>query len=219
MLKSYVIRQNNYTAAQKKSYDALSGSYIIPLSDEKLDFKKVYGNTNGITLEIGFGMGFATALIAEENPCKNYLGVEVHRPGIGKLLWEIEKRSLSNIRIIEHDAVIVVEKMIDKNSLDAVHIFFPDPWQKRRHHKRRLIQRPFTEILANCISPGGYFYMVTDWEDYANHAMNELKQCVLLENEFEDFAPSQSWRPVTKFEKKGLEKNHRIRELFFKRII
>jgi len=215
MLKSYVIRQGHFTDAQKKAYDLLAENYVIPFTEEKIDFKKIFENTQGITLEIGFGMGLTTAEIAQANPDKNYIGIEVHRPGIGKLLWEIEKRSLSNIRIIEYDAVYAVEKMIPQCSLSAVHIFFPDPWQKKRHRKRRLVQRPFTETLANCLMTSGYLYMVTDWEDYANHALEELSATANLKNAYEGFATPQSWRPVTKFEKKGLAKEHIIRELYF----
>lgn len=219
MIKSYVIRSGRYTAAQRKAYGALSSSFLIPFAEERLDFVKTFGNSRGATAEIGFGMGLATALIAEANPDKNYIGIEVHRPGIGRLLWEIEKRSLSNIKIIEYDAASVMEKMIPENSLDAVHVFFPDPWQKKKHRKRRLMQRPFTETLAKCIKPEGYLYMVTDWEDYANHALEELNACSLLKNDYDRFAPPQSWRPATKFEKKGLEKSRTIKELFFKRKI
>jgi tRNA (guanine-N7-)-methyltransferase len=215
MLKSYVIRTGRYTMAQRKAYDALSAAYLVDFQEEKLDLNKTFGNTNGVTLEIGFGSGFATADIAEANPDKNYLGIEVHRPGIGRLLWEIEKRSLSNIRIIEHDAVHVTEKMIPESSLEAIHVFFPDPWPKKRHRKRRLMQRPFTEKLAACLKSGGYLYMVTDWEDYALHALEELGACSVLRNAYEGFALPQSWRPVTRFEQKGLAKDHAIRELFF----
>jgi tRNA (guanine-N7-)-methyltransferase len=217
MLKSYVIRSGRFTEAQKKAYASLAEDFVIPVSDEKLDFNKIYGNSGNVTLEIGFGMGDATACIAQANPDKNYIGIEVHRPGIGKLLWEIKKRSLTNIRIIGFDAVFVVEQMLPKNSLEAVHVFFPDPWPKKRHRKRRLMQRPFTETLANRIKPGGYLYMVTDWEDYALQALEELTAAAGLKNAYKDFAPPQNWRPVTKFEKKGLAKKHQIREILFTR--
>jgi len=214
MLKSYVIRAGRFTAAQRKAYDSLAEKFIIPFSEEKLDFEKTFAG-GSVTLEIGFGMGIATAEIAQANPQKNYLGVEVHRPGIGRLLWEIEKRSLSNIRIIEHDAVQVAEKMIPSGSLEAVHLFFPDPWPKKRHRKRRLVQRPFTETLAGCLKPGGYLYMVTDWEDYALHALEELTATAGLRNVYDTFAPPQNWRPATKFEQKAHAQAHAIRELFF----
>jgi len=219
MLKSYVIRSGHFTEAQKRSYASLAENYIIPFAEEKIDYEKIFGNTKNVTLEIGFGMGVTTAEIAQANPGKNYIGIEVHRPGIGRLLWEIEKRSLSNIRIIEYDAVYAVEKMFPQDSLEAVHIFFPDPWQKKRHRKRRLVQRPFTETLANCLKPGGYLYMVTDWEDYALHALEELSATAALKNAYESFAPPQTWRPVTKFERKGLTKNHVIREIYFNKKI
>jgi tRNA (guanine-N7-)-methyltransferase len=214
MLKSYVIRNGRFTDAQKKAYDSLAEKFVLPFCEEKLDFSKIF-SSGGVTLEIGFGMGIATAEIAQENPNKNYLGIEVHRPGIGRLLWEIEKRELSNIRIIEYDAVSVAEKMIPQGSLEAVHIFFPDPWPKKRHNKRRLVQRPFTETLANCLKSGGYLYMVTDWEDYAAFALQELALTAQFRNAYENFAVPQSWRPATKFEKKGLAKEHAIRELYF----
>jgi tRNA (guanine-N7-)-methyltransferase len=215
MLKSYVIRSGHFTDAQKKAYASLADKYIIPFSEENIDYKKTFGNTGNVTLEIGFGMGVATAEIAQANPDKNYIGIEVHRPGIGRLLWEIEKRSLANIRIIEYDAVYAAEKMIPHDSLEAVHIFFPDPWPKKRHRKRRLVQRPFTETLAGCLAAGGYLYMVTDWEDYAIHALEELSASAALKNSCEGFAAPQNWRPVTKFEQKGLTKEHVIREIYF----
>jgi tRNA (guanine-N7-)-methyltransferase len=218
MLKSYVIRKGRFTDAQKKAYDSLFEKFVIPFAENELDFSGIFGNTEGVTLEIGFGSGFATAQIAQADPDKNYLGVEVHRPGIGRLLWEIEKSSLDNIRIIEYDAAAVTEKMIPAGSLDAIHIFFPDPWPKKRHHKRRLIQRPFTFTLAECLKPGGYLYMVTDWEDYAVFALEELTACASLKNAYDGFAVPQGWRPQTKFEQKGLAKDHKIRELFFYRV-
>ena len=214
MLKSYVIRAGRFTTAQRKAYDSLAEKFIIPFSEEKLDFSEIFA-AGSVTLEIGFGMGIATAEIAQANQQKNYLGVEVHRPGIGRLLWEIEKRSLVNVRIIEQDAVQAAEKMIPSGSLEAVHLFFPDPWPKKRHRKRRLVQRPFTETLAGCLKPGGYLYMVTDWEDYALHALEELTATAGLRNAYDGFAPPQNWRPVTKFEQKGLAQDHTIWEIFF----
>jgi len=215
MIKSYVIRKGRYTTAQKNAYEISGEKYLIAFSEQEIDFKKIFPNGNGVTLEIGFGMGDATAEIAQANPDKNYLGIEVHRPGIGRLLWEIEKRYLCNVRIIEYDAVSVTQKMIPKYSLDAVHIFFPDPWPKKRHRKRRLIQRPFTDTLASCLKQGGYLYMVTDWEDYALHALEELSASCALCNAYGTFAEPQRWRPLTNFEQKGMSKENVIRELYF----
>ncbi|MDR0878648.1 MAG: tRNA (guanosine(46)-N7)-methyltransferase TrmB [Treponema sp.] len=201
--------------AQRRSYENFSPQFCIPFQNDPLDYKTAFGNENTVTVEIGFGMGVATAIIAEQNPGKNYLCLEVHRPGIGRLLWEIENRRLANIRIIEHDAAEVFEKMIRKNSAAALHIFFPDPWPKKRHHKRRLIKRPFTDVLAASLKSGAYLYMVTDWENYGEWALEELSNTIGLKNQYDGFAPRQDWRPQTKFEKKGLAKNHRVNELYF----
>ncbi len=170
-VKSYVLRGGRLTVAQQRSYDSLSGKFIIPYECKELNFAGIFDNNNPVIVEIGFGMGRATAAIAGENPDKNYIGLEIHKPGIGRLLWEIEQRPLSNVRIIEHDATDVFQNMIPANSLDGVHIFFPDPWPKKRHHKRRLIQRPFTDCIASKLRSQGYIYMVSDWLDYANWAL------------------------------------------------
>jgi tRNA (guanine-N7-)-methyltransferase len=220
-IKTYVLRTGRMSAAQKRSYDTLFscfglvfpagiGDAIVPLN-----FPALFGNDNPVIAEIGFGMGMATAGIAAENPDKNYLALEVHRPGIGRLLWEIEKQGLRNIRIIEHDAVEVMERLVPDHSLAGLHVFFPDPWPKKRHHKRRLVTRPFTDTLARKLAAGGYFYMVTDWEDYAEWALKELSATPGLANICGGFAPPRPWRPETKFERKGLTKNHGIRELYF----
>jgi len=216
-IRSFVLRAGRLTSAQRRSYDALSGKFIIRCEDKILDFARIFGNGNPVIVEIGFGMGKATAVIAGENQDKNYIGLEIHKPGIGRLLWEIEHRSLSNVRIIENDATEVFRNMIPINSLDGVHIFFPDPWPKKRHHKRRLIQRPFSDCIASRLKPGGYIYMVSDWLDYANWALSVLTNTEGLVNEYDGFSAPQSWRPMTSFEKKGIDKKHEIKELFFKR--
>jgi tRNA (guanine-N7-)-methyltransferase len=215
-IRSYVLRSGRMSEAQKRSYRELS-RYIIPFQDteEKPDFERIFGNRNPFTVEIGFGMGIATALIAEQNPLNNYLGIEVHKPGIGRLLWEIEKRRLDNIRIVEADAVEVVEKMFSEETVSAFHIFFPDPWPKKRHHKRRLVMRPFTGLLASRLKAGAYIYMVTDWADYGDWALMELEATPGLRNVYSGFAEPQTWRPQTKFERKGLDKSHEIKELYF----
>jgi len=214
-IKSYVIRSGRMSVAQKRSYDTLFHRYSIPFEKKIIKYENYFKNSNSITIEIGFGMGIATAQIAEDNPDKNYLGIEVHKPGIGRLLWEIENRKLENIYIIEHDAVEVLEDMICDNSITAFHIFFPDPWHKKRHHKRRLITRPFTNTLSAKLIDKGYIYIVTDWNDYGNWALEELSATSNLVNTYNGFAPSQSWRPETKFEKKGIVKQHNVYELFF----
>ena len=220
-LRSFVLRAGRMSDAQKRSYETLfhiyclSGRRGIEAGTDILNPDVLFGNSNPLVIEIGFGMGRATAEIAAQNPETNYLGIEVHRPGIGRLLWEIEKRNLKNIRIVEGDAVEILERNIKDSCVSAFHIFFPDPWPKKRHHKRRLITRPFAEMLAAKLLPGGYIYMVTDWEDYGNRALAGLSAAEGLANKYLSFAEPQSWRPKTEFEKKGLKKSHEIKELYF----
>lgn len=218
-IHTYVIRAGRMTEAQKRDYAIHSARWCLPFEGQILNFTNVFENTAPVTIEVGFGMGKATAIIAAENPDKNYLGIEVHRAGVGRLLGEIEKRGLTNLRIIEHDAIEVLECMIPDSSIAAFHVFFPDPWQKKRHHKRRLIQRPRTNLFTQKLSPGGYFYMATDWEPYGEEAWLELEATVGLKSMYEGFAPRQTWRPETRFEEKGKKAQHRITELMFKKIV
>ena len=215
-IRSFVLRAGRMSYAQRRSYETLFSSYALKACETEIhDLGEFFANTRPITVEIGFGMGVATAIIAEQNPEINYLGIEVHRPGIGRLLWEIEKRSLKNIRIIEGDAVEILEQKTKDSSVSAFHIFFPDPWPKKRHHKRRLITRPFTDLLAAKLLPNGYIYMVSDWKDYVDWALRELSSTRGLLNKYSAYAEDISWRPQTEFERKGLLKNHEVRELFF----
>lgn len=214
-IKTFVLRAGRMTPTQQKDYQEFSGRWCIPFTDAHLNYTQIFNNTNPVTVEIGFGMGKATAIIAAENPDKNYLGLEVHRPGVGKLLGEIRRRNLENIYIVEHDALEVLEKMIPDGSVSGFHIFFPDPWPKKKHHKRRLVQRPHTDLITKKLMVGGYLYMATDWEPYAEFALEQLEQTPGLKNKFQGFALRQEWRPETRFEEKGLDKNHVIRELFF----
>ena len=219
VIKSYVLRSGRMSVAQKRSYENLAASFCVDLKQEKkiTSYESIFANSNPVIIEIGFGSGNAIAELAQKNPGINYLGIEVFRAGIGKLLWEIEKRGLNNIRIIEGDAVEILCDYLPVNKANGLHIFFPDPWPKKRHHKRRLVTRPFTEALKNCLLPGAYIYMVTDWVDYADWALHELSKTPGLKNQFNDFAAGIDWRPRTRFEIKGFNKNHQIRELFFKR--
>ena len=190
-VKTYVLRIGRMTDAQERSYNELSPVWCIPFENKKLNFVDIFGNTNPIIIEIGFGMGDVTAKLAQENPNINYIGIEVHKPGVGKLLSEIKKRDLKNLYIIEHDALEVLEQMIGDNSVNGFHIFFPDPWPKKRHHKRRLLQRPRTNLLAQKLAPEGYLYFVTDWFEYAEFALEELNQTENLENKYDGFAEPQ----------------------------
>jgi tRNA (guanine-N7-)-methyltransferase len=214
-IRSFVLRAGRMSDAQRRSYELLSPRFVLPYAAARADLAAAFGRSAPLTVEIGFGMGVATAAIAAANPDRNYLGIEVHTPGVGKLLWEIDRRKLSNVRIVEHDAVEVLRDMLGDGSVDAFHIFFPDPWPKKRHHKRRLVTRPFTDLLARKLAPGGYVYMATDWAEYGDWALAELSATPDLANPYGGFAPRQAWRPETKFERKGLDKAHEVRELYF----
>lgn len=214
-IHTFQIRAGHFTNSEKKDYEELLPVWGLDYKREKLDWEKVFGNKNPVVIEIGFGMGKATAIIAQNNPDINYLGLEVHKPGIGKLLGEIREKGLKNLRIIEHDALEVLENMIEDESVSAFHIFFPDPWQKKRHFKRRLIQRPRTDLITSKIQKGGYFYFVTDWLPYAEFGIEQLNQTPGLKNKYEGYAPRQEWRPETRFEQKGLDANRVINEMMF----
>ncbi|HNQ97325.1 MAG TPA: tRNA (guanosine(46)-N7)-methyltransferase TrmB [Treponemataceae bacterium] len=205
-VKTYVLRAGRMTEAQKRDYVIHAARWCLPFAERILNFTDVFENTAPVTMEIGFGMGRATAIIAAENPDKNYIGVEVHRAGVGRLLGEIERRGLTNLRIIEYDALEVLSSMIPNESLSGFHVFFPDPWPKKRHHKRRLVQRPRTDLFASKLAPGGYFYMATDWEPYGEEAYIELTATPTMESMYEGYAPRQTWRPETRFEVKALRR-------------
>lgn len=214
-VRTFVIRAGRLTTSERKSYDELHHVWCIPYEHKTLNYTEIFNNTNPVIMEIGFGMGHATSIIAENNPDINYIGSEVHVPGVGRLLGDIKTKLLKNLYIIEHDALEILETMIPDNSLAGFHIFFPDPWPKKKHHKRRMLQRPRTDLLAKKLAPGGYLYFATDWQEYAESALEELKMTEGLANKYEGYAPHQEWRPRTKFEQKGLDAGRDIYELFF----
>lgn len=217
-IKTYVLRKGRMTQAQERDYEELSPVWCIPFKNEKLNLIDVFGNTNPVVIEIGFGMGKATAEIAEKNPDVNYIGIEVHTPGVGRLLGEIRSRDLKNLYIIEHDALEVLDNMIGDGSVNGFHIFFPDPWQKKKHHKRRMVKRPNTDLFSRKLCAGGYIYFVTDWREYADFALEELGNTDGIRNRFKAFAEGIDWRPETKFERKGLDADREIKELYFEKI-
>lgn len=216
-VKTYVLRAGRMTAAQEKAYKQLAPAYCIPFENKRINFVDIFGNTNPIIVEIGFGMGDATWQIAKANPNINYIGIEVHTPGVGKLLSEIQKNELKNLFIIEYDAMEVLQNMFGDNSINGFHIFFPDPWPKKKHHKRRMLQRPRTDLLAKKLSAGGYLYFVTDWLEYAEFALEQLTDTPGLKNKYEGFAEPQLWRNQTKFERKGMAADRVITEIFFEK--
>ena len=177
-----------------------------------------FGRPAPKVLEIGFGMGEGTAALASANPHIDYLGIEVHTPGVGNLLKLAEAGELTNLRIITHDAVEVLQTMLQPSSLAGAHIFFPDPWPKARHHKRRLIQPPFVALLASRLAVGGYVHLATDWIGYADQMLGVLTAEPLLSNTCDGFAPRPPARPLTKFEERGLKLGHEVRDLVFRRL-
>lgn len=216
-IRSYVLRQGRVTGAQQRACDELLPRIGIPYSREPLDLDRAFGRASPKILEIGFGMGETTARIAADHPQNDYLGIEVHTPGVGSLLKRAAELGLTNIRVIQHDAVEVVEHMIPPGSLDGTHIFFPDPWPKKRHHKRRLIQPPFVALLASRMKHGAYVHVATDWEDYAQQIMEVLSAEPLLANTADGYAPRPGHRPLTKFENRGLKLGHGVWDLVFRR--
>ncbi len=217
-IRSFVLRQGHLSPAQQRAVDTLMPRHGIPYTAQPLDLAQTFGRDAPKILEIGFGMGDSTATIALAHPENDYLTLEVHTPGVGNLLKLIDAEQITNIRIIQHDAVEVLRDMIADNSLDGVHIFFPDPWHKARHNKRRLIQSPFIAGLVQKIKPGGYLHAATDWQDYAEQILRVLGEEPLLENTATDYATRPEYRPLTKFEQRGLKLGHGVWDLVFKRV-
>ncbi len=214
-IRSYVLRQGRVSNAQQRCYDSLMPLYGIPYTAKSLDLENIFGRVAPKILEIGFGMGESTATIALAHPENDYLAIEVHTPGVGSLLKQIEENNLGNIRLIQHDAVEVLRDMLADNVLDGAHIFFPDPWHKTRHNKRRLIQAPFIAQLVQRLKPGGYLHVATDWQDYAEQVLAVLNAEPLLRNTAENYAARPAYRPLTKFEQRGLKLGHGVWDLVF----
>jgi tRNA (guanine-N7-)-methyltransferase len=216
-IRSYVLRQGRVSPAQQRACETLLPHFGIAYAAHALDLDQSFGRIAPKILEIGFGTGDSTAAIALAHPENDYLALEVHTPGVGNLLKLIDAQQISNIRIIQHDAVEVLRDMIAANTLDGVHIFFPDPWHKARHNKRRLIQAPFIAQLVHKLKPGGYIHVATDWQDYAQQVLAVLSAEPLLENTAADYAPRPNYRPLTKFEQRGLRMGHGVWDLVFRR--
>jgi tRNA (guanine-N7-)-methyltransferase len=204
-------------SGQQRALADLGPDFLIPFRPEPLQPAAVFGRQAPLVLEIGFGMGGATAAIAAARPQDDFLGVEVHEPGVGALLKRIGEQGLTNLRIVRHDAVEVLQQMIAPGTLAAVHVFFPDPWPKKRHHKRRLIQPPLVALIASRLAPGGVLHCATDWEPYAEQMLHVLSQEPLLRNTAAGYAARPDYRPLTKFEARGLRLGHPVRDLVFNR--
>lgn len=216
-IRSYVLRQGRVSNAQRRAHDTLLPQYGIAYRDSALDLPQAFGRSAPCVLEIGCGMGETTVAIAAAAPEKNFLGIEVHTPGVGSLLKQIEEQALSNVRVIQHDAVAVMQHMIAPASLDGIHIFFPDPWPKKKHHKRRLIQPPFVALAAARLKPGGYLHAATDWQEYAEQILAVLGAEPLLKNSATGYAEKPAYRPQTKFETRGLKLGHGVWDIVFRR--
>lgn len=216
-IRSYVLRQGRMTDAQRDARERLLSQFGLPYTGRPLELDAVFGRRAPRILEIGFGMGETTAEIAANHPQIDYLGLEVHGPGVGSLLRQIEARELSNIRIIQHDAVEVATSMIPADSLSGIHVFFPDPWPKKRHHKRRIVQVPFMRLLASRLVRDGYLHLATDWQEYAEWMLEILAQVPDLRNTSPGYAPRPDYRPLTKFERRGLRLGHVVHDIVYRR--
>ena len=216
-IRSFVTRAGRLSPAQARALEQLGPQFCIPYAKAELDAHAAFGRAAPLILEIGFGMGETSAQIAASMPEQNFLGIEVHTPGVGSLLKLIGEQQLTNLRLIQHDAFEVLTHMIAPATLAGVHIFFPDPWHKARHHKRRLIQPPLVALLASRLAPGGYLHCATDWEEYAEQMLAVLSAEPTLQNSASGFAPRPPYRPVTKFEKRGLRLGHGVWDLVFRK--
>jgi tRNA (guanine-N7-)-methyltransferase len=216
-IRSFVLRQGRVSNAQLRYYEEMMAKIGVPYVAAQQDLTAIFGRNAPKILEIGFGMGETSAAIAAANPGNDYLGIEVHTPGVGSLCKLIAEGRIANQRIVQHDAVEVLRDMIVPGALSGVHIFFPDPWPKARHHKRRLIQPPLVALLASRLAPGGYIHCATDWEEYAQQMLEVLSAETLLENTADGFAPRPDYRPLTKFEQRGLRLGHGVWDVIFQK--
>lgn len=218
-IRSYILRQGRITAAQNKAIRENFQKHAVIFENKLTNFSDLFKNKNSeLILEIGFGMGTSTAEIAKSNLNKNYIAIEVHSPGVGNLLKLIQESDIRNLKIIQHDAVEVLNVMIKNDSLDGIHIFFPDPWPKKRHHKRRLIQSNLLKLIAQKIKKSGYLHVATDWEDYALWIIDLLGKEELLQKTSDDFFKKPDYRPLTKYENRGIKLGYKVWDMVYRRI-
>ena len=214
-IRSYVLRQGRLTKHQSEGIKLLSPLHAIPFGENFLNWNSIFDSEGKRIIEIGFGMGHTTAEIAETLSHSNFIAIDVHSPGVGNLLNVIKEKKLTNLKIIQHDAVEVLEKMVLDESIDAVHIFFPDPWHKKRHNKRRLIQQSFLELISRKLKKEGYIHIATDWEDYANWIIEIFKKNTMYKAKDSDFSKKPSYRPKTKYENRGVNLGHQVWDMVF----
>lgn len=216
-IRSFVLRQGRMTGAQHRYLDDMMPRIGVPYRIAPLNLDGAFGRHAPKIVEIGFGMGETTAKIAAARPDDDFLAIEVHGPGVGNLCKLVAEQGLGNLRIMQHDAVEALRDMIGEGALAGVHVFFPDPWHKKRHHKRRIIEKDFVALVASRLAPGGYLHCATDWQEYADRMLEVLAAEPLLENTADDFAPRPAYRPLTKFENRGLKLGHGVWDLVFRR--
>jgi tRNA (guanine-N7-)-methyltransferase len=216
-IRSYVLRQGRFSPAQQRAHAELMPRFGIAFTGQPLDLRSLFGREAPVVVEVGSGMGETTARIAADHPERDYLAIEVHAPGVGSLLRQVEDLGLTNVRVVQHDAVEVMRDMIPPESLAAIHVFFPDPWPKLRHHKRRLVQPAFAALAASRLAAGGMLHVATDWENYAHHVLAVLEGTPALRNTAAGFAERPAMRPETKFERRGLRLGHGVWDIVFQR--
>ncbi len=216
-IRSFVLRQGRFSDAQERACTDLLPRLGIAATDSPIDFDAAFSRTAPRILEIGFGMGDSLAATAAVYPEKDFIGIEVHLPGVGSLLRQLDEARITNVRVIRHDAVEVLERMIRPATLAQINLFFPDPWPKKRHHKRRIVQPDLVRLMASRLQPGGMLHMATDWEDYALHMLEVVNGEPLLENTVSGFADRPATRPLTRFERRGLALGHVVHDLILRR--
>ncbi|AXA33303.1 tRNA (guanosine(46)-N7)-methyltransferase TrmB [Francisella adeliensis] len=217
-IKSFVQRAGRVTKKQQQALDNYADKHAIKYSEKKLNFNELFGNTNPVILEIGFGMGGSLVQMALESPEKNYFGVEVHQAGVGNILYEIEHQNINNLKIMSYDAVEILTKMIDDGTLSGVQIYFPDPWHKKKHNKRRLVNQDNLDLFAKKLKKGGVLHYASDWLPYAEDVLDLLEKDKNYQNLHNGYAPRPEWRPLTKFEKRGQNLGHTISDILFEKV-
>jgi len=217
-IRSFVKREGRLTQGQQQAIEKLWPVYGVDYAEQAINLNELFGREAETVLEIGFGNGDSLWQMAQARPEKNFFGIEVHRPGVGHLLHLMDSSGCANIRISNHDAVEVLEQQIPDHSLDRLQLFFPDPWHKKKHHKRRIVQPAFVQLVAQKLKPGGIFHLATDWENYAEHMLHTLNNCELFENLSTDntYVDKPAERPITKFETRVQRLGHGVWDLLFK---
>ncbi|RKF15673.1 tRNA (guanosine(46)-N7)-methyltransferase TrmB [Alginatibacterium sediminis] len=219
-IRSFVLREGRLTNRQQNALENLGPKYLLEVGEQFLDFELVFGRRAPVVLEIGFGMGRSLVEMAKSQPEKDFIGIEVHRPGVGACIADADEQGVENLRVFAHDAIEVLQKAIPEQTLSTLQLFFPDPWHKKRHNKRRIVQSEFAQQVRNKLIDGGVFHMATDWENYAEHMLEVMSQAPGYQNlsSTGDYVERPDWRPLTKFEDRGHRLGHGVWDLMFKRV-